>query len=326
MRLLFVTSTRIGDAVLSTALLNYYILRNPGIKVTVACGSAAAGVFASVPNLEKIIVVHKKPYGMHWFDLWRQTAPYKWDIAIDLRRSALPYFLFAKKRIINKKADETIHRVQDLANLIGNGAAISPTVWIGAEHRRAAQSFVPNLGKKPVLCLAPTANWGGKMWPPDRFVDLVKKLTSDTGILPGADIAVFGAEHERIQAQPVLDGLSGHNVIDLIGKPDLLTCGSIFEQSSLYIGNDSGLMHLAAASGANVMGLFGPSPARNYAPWPTPPGQVDFVQTKKTYEQIVGDPTFDHRKQDSLMTTLTVEMAESCANNLWRKIQHKKAA
>lgn len=55
--------------------------------------------------------------------------------------------------------------------------------------------------------------------------------------------------------------------IDLTGKVDLLTAYACLKRASLFIGNDSGLMHIAAAAGTPTIGLFGPSDERRYAPW-----------------------------------------------------------
>ena len=55
--------------------------------------------------------------------------------------------------------------------------------------------------------------------------------------------------------------------IDLIGRTDLLTASAILRRATLFIGNDTGLMHIAAASGVPTLGLFGPSPIDQYAPW-----------------------------------------------------------
>ncbi len=55
--------------------------------------------------------------------------------------------------------------------------------------------------------------------------------------------------------------------IDLTGKVDLLTAYACLRRARLFIGNDSGLMHIAAAAGAPTLGLFGPSDERRYAPW-----------------------------------------------------------
>ncbi len=55
MRLLFITATRIGDAVLSTGLLGHLWERHPGAHVTIAAGRAAAPLFAAVPGLERVL-------------------------------------------------------------------------------------------------------------------------------------------------------------------------------------------------------------------------------------------------------------------------------
>jgi hypothetical protein len=55
--------------------------------------------------------------------------------------------------------------------------------------------------------------------------------------------------------------------VDLTGKVDLLTAYAALKRADLFIGNDSGLMHIAAAAGVPTIGLFGPSDERRYAPW-----------------------------------------------------------
>ena len=72
-------------------------------------------------------------------------------------------------------------------------------------------------------------------------------------------------------------------LIDLVGKADLLTAYACLKRASLFIGNDSGLMHLAAAAGCPTVGLFGPSDDRLYAPW-GPHSRV--VRGPRTFEQF----------------------------------------
>jgi len=104
MRLLFITATRIGDAVLSTGLLDHLIRAHPGIAVTVACGPAAAGLFAHTPGLERLIVMTKRPAALHWLALWRQCAGRRWDVAVDLRGSVVTLLLRAGQRIVRRAA------------------------------------------------------------------------------------------------------------------------------------------------------------------------------------------------------------------------------
>src|SRR3546814_4235188 len=74
MRILFITANRLGDAILSTGLLDELHRQRPKARFTVVCGPAAAGVFTAAPNLERIIVMRKKPWARHWWDLWKQVA------------------------------------------------------------------------------------------------------------------------------------------------------------------------------------------------------------------------------------------------------------
>ncbi len=69
MKLLFITSTRIGDAVLSTALLSYLIDKYPQADITIACGPAAAPLFTETPGVTRIIVMKKRVMGGHWLAL-----------------------------------------------------------------------------------------------------------------------------------------------------------------------------------------------------------------------------------------------------------------
>ena len=56
-------------------------------------------------------------------------------------------------------------------------------------------------------------------------------------------------------------------LIDLVGQADLLTAYACLGHARLFVGNDSGLMHLAAAAGTPTLGLFGPSDEQHYGPW-----------------------------------------------------------
>ena len=66
MRILFVSATRIGDAVLSTGLLGHLTEVHPGARITVACGPAAAELFEAMPSLDRVIVLEKMVASLHW--------------------------------------------------------------------------------------------------------------------------------------------------------------------------------------------------------------------------------------------------------------------
>jgi ADP-heptose:LPS heptosyltransferase len=260
MRILFVTSNRIGDAVLSTGLLDHLIRLHPDSRVTVACGPAAAGVFARMPNLERLLPMEKRRYGGHWLGLWAASAGTVWDLVVDIRASALSWLLLTRGRAVARERGG--HKTAQLASLLRLSPPPLPVAWTAPEDRARAAALLPAGG--PVLALAPTANWSGKVWPAERFVALARALLA--GPLAGGRVAVFAGpgEAERALAAPVLAGLP--RAIDLAGRLTLPEAAACFARCALFVGNDSGPMHLAAAAGAPTLGLFGPAHVAEYAP------------------------------------------------------------
>lgn len=260
MRILFVTSNRLGDAVLSTGLLDHLVRTYPEAKFTVACGLAAIGVFVRLPRLERHLVVIKQPRGRHWLNLWGSVVFMRWDLVVDLRGSALSWLVLTRRRAILRRLPG--HKTREIAAVLGVDPAPLPVNWTGPEDDRAADLVVPS--DRPLIVLAPTANWAPKVWPGERFAVLFRALVAER--MPGAVAVVMGGagEQERAMATPLLSALP--EAIDLVGEISIPTAAAILRRASLFVGNDSGLMHLAAASGVPTIGLFGPTPAAEYAP------------------------------------------------------------
>jgi len=260
MRILFVTSNRLGDAVLSTGLLDQLIRTHPDARITVACGPAAEGVFARMPNRERTIVLDKRPYSLHWLPLWASAATTLWDLVVDIRGSALAWLVPTHRHAVMRRRSG--HKLVQLAAVLGLDPPPLPVMWTAAEDRARAAALLP--AGRPIIGLGPSANWAPKIWPAERFAALFRALQA--GPLPGAVPAVFagpGAE-EAAMAAPLLAALP--DSIDLVGRLSLPEAAACLARCALFVGNDSGLMHLAAAAGAPTLGLFGPTPADEYAP------------------------------------------------------------
>ena len=260
MRILFVTSSRIGDAVLSTGLLDHLIRTYPQARITVACGTAAEGVFSRMPNLERLIAFDKVMRGLHWLPLWARVVGHWWDLVVDIRSSALGWLVPARRRVVMRRGPG--HKTVQLAAILGLDPPPLPVAWTSAEDRALAARLLP--AGSPVIALGPTANWDGKVWPPERFVALARRIAAER--LPGARLAVFAGpgEYEARLAAPVLAALP--EAIDLTGRLALPEAAACLARCAIFIGNDSGLMHLAASAGCPTLGLFGPTPAPEYAP------------------------------------------------------------
>lgn len=301
MKILFITATRLGDAVLSTGLLDYMLREWPEGKVTVACGPIAASVFEGFPNVERIISMKKKKRSGHWVDLWKTVIGTNWDVVVDLRNSAVSRLIFAKKRyIFGGRIDKDKHKVEQAADVMRLTRVPSPKLYFTQEQIAFARNLVPAGGL--VIGVGPSANWIGKTWAADNFIAVLKWLTSHDGPMFDARVAVFAAPGEEAQARPVLESIPENRRIDMIAKGTPGEAAAVLSLCDFYIGNDSGLMHAAAATGIPTFGLFGPSYPHLYAPWGDHTG---YVCTPQTFDELVNFEGYDPKTLDrSLMDGL----------------------
>ena len=247
MRILFITSTRIGDAVLSTGLLRHIHETYPNARVTIVCGPLPSSLFEGYPNLDDLIILKKEKNHKHWFKLWKKTVSTKWDMVIDFRNSIVSRTVLAKQRYIyGPSIDKNSHKVEQAAQLMRLNAVPAPKLWFTPEQMVIAKTFIPQ-GEK-VLAVGPTANWIGKTWPAENFIEIIKWLTGEGGYLRGAKVAVFAAPGEEEGAYQVLQSVPVENQINVIAKTDPGTAAAILSLCNFYIGNDSGLMHLAVSA------------------------------------------------------------------------------
>ena len=262
MRILFITATRIGDAVLSTGLLDHLLSTHPQARFTIACGPVAEGVFARMPRREATLVIDKRPFDLHWLRLWRLTAGTVWDLVVDLRGSALAFLLMARRRAVMRGGRRPGHKLAQLAGALRLSPPPQPVAWTNAEDQAQAEALLP--AGPCYVGLGPTANWSGKVWPPERFVALFRAVQDQA--LHRARPVVFAGPGaaERAMAAAVLAGLP--DAVDLTGRLSLPEASACLSRCALFVGNDSGLMHLAGAAGAPTLGLFGPTPAAEYGP------------------------------------------------------------
>jgi heptosyltransferase-2 len=110
--------------------------------------------------------------------------------------------------------------------------------------------------------IAPGASYGAaKCWPPDRFAVLADRLISESG----ADVIFFGTLGEKEIAARIRSKMKSR-AISLVGETSIRDLTALFASCSAFIGNDSGAMHVAAAAGLPVIGIFGSTDPEGTAP------------------------------------------------------------
>ena len=287
---LFITATRVGDAVLSSGLIRKLLEEIPNARFTIVAGPAAAALFEDVPRLDEVIVLEKTKDKSHWLGLWNKVRRKPWGLVVDLRGSAISGFLRRKRRAVFRRGSgPPVHKVVEASRVLRmTEAAADPYLFTSEETEARAVEITA--GKGPILALAPAANWIGKTWPLERFAQVAIQLMGEGGPLAGGRLMVLGAPEDHHVMDSLRHVVLKGKLIDLVGKVDLLTAFACLKRARLFIGNDSGLMHLAAAAGAPTLGLFGPSDERLYAPW-GPAARV--VRGPREFEQIrAADPGF----------------------------------
>lgn len=305
-KILFITSTRIGDAVLSTGLLEHIAKEYKKAKVTVACGPLVEGVFSAFPNVEKVIPLKKEKRAGHWRKLWKQVAFTKWDMVVDLRNSAVSRLIWANKRyIMGGHIDKKLHKAEQNAAVMKLDHVPDLKLYFrGDMIARAKHVLQVEHDDRPIVAVGPAANWIGKTWPADRFIELIERLSAKDSVYENARFAIIAAPGEEEQAQPVLESIPEDRRIDLIakGRPEFGTaCLSLCD---MYIGNDSGLMHCAAATNVPTFGLFGPSWPHLYRPWGK---KTDHISTPKTFAELTDYEGYTPQTAGCLMTSLDVD-------------------
>ncbi len=297
----------------------------PDARITVACGPLVEGFFKAVPQVECVIPLKKEKYARHWMMLWRQVYKTRWDMVVDLRNSAVSRLIRASTRhIFGGHIDASLHKAAQNAAVMRLSEIPALKLWFDEQTLGAAALAVPE--GTPVLAVGPAANWQAKTWPAERFIELIRRLTDPReldAILPNARVAVIAAPGEEAQSKPVLESIPEHRRIDLIAKGSPLFAAACLARCDLYVGNDSGLMHSAAAAGIPTFGLFGPSWPHLYRPWGP---HTAYISTPQDFAQLTSYEGYDPKTAPCLMTSLSVGDVTDRLIDFWQAVQSQKAA
>jgi heptosyltransferase-2 len=156
-----------------------------------------------------------------------------------------------------------------------------------------AERKVP--ASSPIVGFAPGAAYGqAKQWPPDRMAQVIARLAAETA----ATCVIVGAAHDREAARAIESWLRAHapgaaaRVVDLVGKTSLGALVGLAARAAVFVSNDSGAMHVAAAVGRPVVAIFGPTDERVTRPL----GEHDVI-TKPVFCRpcLLRDCPIDHR-------------------------------
>ena len=276
MKILIISSNLIGDTILSSGVVNHFHEKYPHAKFTFLIGPSAGQIYNNLSVKDKIILVKKRALNLHWIEMYSNVYKINWDIVIDFRSSLLSYFLKKNKQYIFKKK-KNMNQIDQLKKFF-NITDFSLSVSTNHDEEIEASKVLNN--KYKYVVLFPGGNWKPKIWPINYFNKLIYLLNNQFSNL--RFIIVGSSKEKYIYYEDIKNNLPNDLFINLMGK-SLTSTSAYMKKSNLFIGNDSGLMHLSVASNLKTIALFGPTNDKIY-------GHYNFnsfvIRTKESYEDF----------------------------------------
>ena len=298
MNILIIKLSAIGDVVQTLPALEAIKKTFPNSSLTWLVEESAAGILEGHPLIDVLLVSRRKDWLRKlknpFTALQGLISVYKflidlrrplYDIAIDfqglLKSGVLIGFVRARRKIgfdrtrelsylfLNERLPaydvekHALERYLEVARYLG--AKETPSICTLPIERELAQIKKKldsmSLHEKPLIVINPVARWKTKLWPAVNFAKLANRLVREKH----ASVIFTGSEEDRAVIDRILAIMDEH-ALNWAGETTLKELAALAHQADAFISTDTGPMHLAAAAGAHVLALFGPT-----SPWRTGP-------------------------------------------------------
>jgi heptosyltransferase-2 len=353
---LVLKTDEIGDFVLATAFLRELHLMLPNAKITLVVNPTTYNLAELCPYVNEIVIYNQdvssyiRPFILPWraFKLGYCTLRQRnFDIALIPRwdtdgyyTAYIAYFSCAKRRVgfseninsrkqvMNKGFDlmftevlhgeEPKHEVERCLDLIryigGNPSSDALELSTNSIDDNFAKCSLTNLSTKMLVAFCPGAGAVNRQWPSDRFVELgywLKKHYDSSFIIIGGanDISLGKYIKEALDQE----------IVDLTGRTTLRQTSALLKRCHLYLGSDTGSMHLAAAMGVPIVEIScfpvdGPnwhwnSPLR-FGPWKVP---HKILQTKEFSNRLDSSTA----KHTNSISDISIEQVQDAIRELF---------
>ena len=287
---LFLRFSSLGDVILTLPAVRCFKAAFPRARVTYLSKSVFAPLFAGNPDIDRFVGLEGLPGEGSLSGLVRFCRRERYDLVVDLHRNLrgrlaslftpAPVKLAVRKGSLERRLwamgwmrgrmgspkKHVVERYLDTLDplVIGRGDSI-PRITVTGEDRGRAEALLRAQGvREPAktAVILPGARWPNKCWSVTGFAALGRWLRSELDL----EVVLAGDEWDREQVEKVKRNLS-FEAADLCGRTGLRDLAGLLSLARVVVGNDSGPGHLAAAVGAPVVAIFGPtSEAFGFAP------------------------------------------------------------
>lgn len=274
-KILFISLSNIGDAVLSLPALDHLKANFPEAKVTVISGERPKELFEQNPWVEKVIVFDKRAPLKEQLGLFKQLKKEKFDLVVDLRDSFFGRFLAAGRNSsfflkvpaqIKHMKDRHLYRaLGSRLKVLRGGGIPAGALHISPQDAQYVERLLETNSIRPedkIIVVAPGARSHTKRWPEEKFVQLLKILAKEQSV----KIILVGDKNDS-SVNKYIAGNAKCPLLDLSDKTSLAQLACLLKRGALLITNDSASMHLASYIGTPVVAIFGPTDEKKYGPW-----------------------------------------------------------
>ncbi|MBP8979627.1 MAG: glycosyltransferase family 9 protein [Syntrophobacterales bacterium] len=303
-RILVVRLDHIGDVIMTTPVFRLLKERYPAGRITCLVGSWGKAVVENNPHIDEILIydapwwTKSRPEGkrsgftVRGRELLRLLAELRrrrFDLLLDPRGDLRHLFLFGylgqAKYILSYDRTggryllaaatafvEASHEIDKAVRLLGHlGIAVtkvSPRVEIYPDTLQEAwaESFLRErkLQGRPLFIFAPGARKHLKRWPEKNFAALADWLLT---CRPPGVVVLAGASWDREVAARIREqSRCAEGIIDITGRPDILSLYALMKRSRLIVANDGPIAHMASALDIPLVVLFGPVEMERFRP------------------------------------------------------------
>jgi heptosyltransferase-3 len=271
--ILLITLSNIGDAVMTTPVMAALHEKYPQAVMDIVTDARASELFSNCPYKGKIFLKDKQAGWQGVLTLVKQLREKRYDLVVDLRTDGLTLLLRARRQLTRRGGKAAgPHAVQRHFGVVGPREAITEIpatrLWLSQHELDFAQQHLAALPGKRWLALGPGARWALKRWPATAFRELADRLQTQFDA-----VVLLGSTEDMNSCQQVAAGMA-LPCVNLAGKTNLLQAAAVLQQVALFIGNDSGLGHMAAACDTAILTIFGPGDPVRYHPWHSQAGWV----------------------------------------------------
>ncbi len=274
-KVLLIRLRRIGDIILTTPAVKALRTALPRAELVYVVEEPYRQLVEGNPDIDRVVALPKEPSRREFLALVRAIRKKGYDAVIDFhggpRASLLALLsgakikagyaikyrgLFYDVRVPRAPNEGSIHSVANHVNLVrALGVEVGDIPGLVLPRGRV---LTPDAS---LLVLHIGAGNPFRYWGTDNLVRLVRLLEE----IPGTRIALIGGAEDKAAETEILEKAPG--TLSYVGALDLAGTAELIRQAAIFVGPDSGPMHIAAAVGTPIVAWFGPTLPANFAPW-----------------------------------------------------------